>query len=382
MDDKIRNNMIEKSRMKIAISNLETEELKRPKRNLSKLVATFILTIGTTAGLVYAGNAVYEKIWKEPTSYQMTQGITEEEKAQCISEQEAEKIGNEYLKKVGFSDETIQNIVLEKDWKEQENNWYMNSQKASFVIDGKTGSIKSVTIPTSSYTIPENYGITRQEAKKVAYELLEKYKPENSQGTYELLSLKGNGNSEADSYIWYAEFYKKYDDLINPAEKVFIGWIPTINSLYCLDIDNYAYENNEQVISKEEAMEIAKNKDKEINPDGQIKTVQADTKIEQMNESVFLREKYGEEYESGKWNKEKIRENVYKIKDDAVFYKTEERVRKVWRVVIEYDKSQTDNSLRYYAYYVDATTGEIIGGEIGSLLTYEDNIKSDVHNMV
>ena len=382
MDDKIRNNMIEKSRMKIAISNLETEELKRPKRNLSKLVATFILTIGTTAGLVYAGNAVYEKIWKEPTSYQITQGITEEEKAQCISEQEAEKIGNEYLKKVGFSDETIQNIVLEKDWKEQENNWYMNSQKASFVIDGKTGNIKSATIPTRSYTIPENYGITRQEAKKVAYELLEKYKPENSQGTYELLSLKGNGNSEADSYIWYAEFYKKYDDLINPAEKVFIGWIPTINSLYCLDIDNYAYENNEQVISKEEAIEIAKNKEKVINPDGQIKTIQAEIKIEQMNESVFLREKYEEEYESGKWNKEKIGENVYKIKDDAVFYKTEERVRKVWRVVIEYDKSQTDNSLRYYAYYVDATTGEIIGGEIGSLLTYEDNIKSDVHNMV
>ena len=382
MNDKIKNDIIAKSRMKIAISNLETEELKKPKRNLSKLVATFILTIGTTAGLVYAGNAVYEKIWKEPTSYQITQGITEEEKAQCISEQEAEKIGNEYLKKVGFSDETIQNIVLEKDWKEQENNWYMNSQKASFVIDGKTGNIKSATIPTRNYTIPENYGITRQEAKKVAYELLEKYKPENSQGTYELLSLKGNANSEADSYIWYAEFYKKYDDLINSAEKVFIGWIPTINSLYCLDIDNYAYENNEQVISKEEAMEIAKNKEKVINPDGQIKTIQAEIKIEQMNESVFLREKYGEEYESGKWNKEKVGENVYKIKDDAVFYKTEERVRKVWRVVIEYDKSQTDNSLRYYAYYVDATTGEIIGGEIGSLLTYEDNIKSDVHNMV
>ena len=382
MNDKMKNDIIAKSRMKIAISNLETEELKKPKRNLAKLVATFILTIGTTAGLVYAGSAVYEKIWKEPTSYQITQGITEEEKAQCISEQEAEKIGNEYLKKVGFSDETIQNIVLEKDWKEQENNWYMNSQKASFVIDGKTGNIKSATIPTRSYTIPENYGITRQEAKKVAYELLEKYKPENSQGTYELLSLKGNGNSEADSYIWYAEFYKKYDDLINPAEKVFIGWIPTINSLYCLDIDNYAYENNEQVISKEEAIEIAKNKEKVINPDGQIKTIQAEIKIEQMNESVFLREKYGEEYESGKWNKEKVGENVYKIKDDAVFYKTEERVRKVWRVVIEYDKSQTDNSLRYYAYYVDATTGEIIGGEIGSLLTYEDNIKSDVHNMV
>ena len=383
MDDKIRNNMIAKSRMKIAISNLETEEFKKPKRNLSKLVATFILTIGTTAGLVYAGNAVYEKIWKEPISYQITQGITEEEKAECISEEEAKKIGSEYFKKIGLSnDETIQNITLERNWREKENNWFMTYGKASLEIDGKIGNLKSVSIPTNNYTILEKYAITRQEAKKVAYELLEKYKPENSQGTYELLSLKGNGNSEADSYIWYAEFYKKYDNLINPAEKVFIGWIPTINSLYCLDIDNYSYENNEQVISKEEAMEIAKNKDKEINPDGQIKTVQADIKIEQMNESVFLREKYGEEYESGKWNKEKVGENVYKIKDDAVFYKTEERVRKVWRVVIEYDKSQTDNSLRYYAYYVDATTGEIIGGEIGSLLTYEDNIKSDVHNMV
>ena len=382
MNDKMKNDIIAKSRMKIAISNLETEELKKPKRNLSKLVATFILTIGTTAGLVYAGSAVYEKIWKEPTSYQITQGITEEEKAQCISEQEAEKIGNEYLKKVGFSDETIQNIVLEKDWKEQENNWYMNSQKASFVIDGKTGNIKSATIPTRSYTIPENYGITRQEAKKVAYELLEKYKPENSQGTYELLSLKGNGNSEADSYIWYAEFYKKYDDLINSAEKVFIGWIPTINSIYCLDIDNYAYENNEQVISKEDAIEIAKNKEKVINPDGQIKTIQAEIKIEQMNESVFLREKYGEEYESGKWNKEKLGENGYKIKDDAVFYKTDERVRKVWRVTIEYEKIDKDNLLHYYSYYVDATTGEIIGGEIGDLLTYEENLKLDVYNML
>ena len=258
----------------------------------------------------------------------------------------------------------------------------MNSQKASFVIDGKTGSIKSVTIPTSSYTIPENYGITRQEAKKVAYELLEKYKPENSQGTYELLSLKGNGNSEADSYIWYAEFYKKYDDLINPAEKVFIGWIPTINSLYCLEINNYAYENNEQIISKEEATEIAKNKEKQINPEGQIKNIQAEIKIEQMNESVFLREKYGKDYESGKWNKEKIGENGYKLKNDAVFYKTDGRVRKVWRVTMEYEKIDKDNLLHYYSYYVDATTGEIIGGEIGDLLTYEDNLKLDVYNMV
>ena len=257
----------------------------------------------------------------------------------------------------------------------------MTYGKASLEIDGKTGNLKSVSIPTNNYTIPEKYAITRQEAKKAAYELLEKYKPQDSQGTYELLSLRGNGNSEADSYIWYAEFYKKYDNLINPAEKILIGWIPTINSLYCLEISNYVYENNEQIISKDEATEIAKNKEKQINPEGQIKNIQTEIKIEQMNESVFLREKYGKDYESGKWNKEKIGENGYKLKNDAVFYKTDERVRKVWRVTMEYEKIDKDNLLHYYSYYVDATTGEIIGGEIGDLLTYEDNLKLDVYNM-
>ena len=172
MNDNIKNDIIAKSQMKIAISNLETEELKRPKRNLSKLVATFILTIGTTAGLVYAGNVVYEKIWKEPISYQATQKITEEEKAECISEEEAKKIGSEYFKKIGLSnDETIQNITLERNWSEKENNWFMTYGKASLEIDGKIGNLKSVSIPTNNYTILEKYAITRQEAKKVAYKI-------------------------------------------------------------------------------------------------------------------------------------------------------------------------------------------------------------------
>ena len=46
------------------------------------------------------------------------------------------------------------------------------------------------------------------------------------------------------------------------------------------------------------------------------------------------------------------------------------------------EKIDKDNLLHYYSYYVDATTGEIIGGEIGDLLTYEDNLKLDVYNMV
>ena len=88
------------SRMKIAVSKFE-EEYPAPKRNLLKMVATFVLTIGMTFGLVYAGNVVYEKIWKEPEAYKISQEITEEEKAQCISETEAEEIAKAYLRKIG-----------------------------------------------------------------------------------------------------------------------------------------------------------------------------------------------------------------------------------------------------------------------------------------
>ena len=101
MDKKIFNNIISKSQMKIAVSKFEEEDKKMPKRNLPKLVATFVLTTTVTGGLVYAtGNTIYDKIWKQPESYNITQNVTDEEKAKCISEEEAENIGNSYLKNV------------------------------------------------------------------------------------------------------------------------------------------------------------------------------------------------------------------------------------------------------------------------------------------
>ena len=248
MDNNIINNIILKSRMKIAVSRFEGEDIKMPKRSLPKLVATFVLATTVTGGLVYAtGNTIYEKIWKQPESYSVTQNLTDEEKAKCISEEEAEEIGNNYLNKIGFDNETIRSLDLSKEFLENENIWNVYSEKVSMRINAESGKIKSLNIPTCNYKIPHNYGITREEARKVAAELLEKYRPEDDEGEYELISLKRNGEDK-EAYIWYADFYKKYGDLINPAEKISIGWIPTINGLYSLSIDANAYENNEQKI--------------------------------------------------------------------------------------------------------------------------------------
>ena len=380
MDKKIFNNIISKSQMKIAVSKFEEEDKKMPKRNLPKLVATFVLTTTVTGGLVYAtGNTIYDKIWKQPESYNITQNVTDEEKAKCISEEEAENIGNLYLKKIGLNDETIQNLGLTKEFFSNENVWSMSSEKATLTIDGETGKIKSVNIPTWEYKIPYNYGITREEARNVAKELLQKYKPEDDKGEYELISLKRNNEQDEEAYIWYADFYKKCEDLINPEERISIGWVPTINGLYSLNIESNTYENNEQKISKEDAIKIVTEKDKQIEQNKTIKDTRAEIRIKQMNENVYLRENFKDEYENGTLNMEKTGENTYKLKEDAVMYKTEERVRKVWCVVVIYN---LDEPYHGYTYYVDSTTGEIIGGQLGNDFYSENGLREDPNNVI
>ena len=380
MDKKIFNNIISKSQMKIAVSKFEEEDKKMPKKNLPKLVATFVLTTTVTGGLVYAtGNTIYDKIWKQPESYNITQNVTDEEKAKCISEEEAENIGNSYLKKIGLNDEIIQNLGLTKEFLSNENVWNMSSQKATITIDGETGKIKSVNIPTWEYKIPYNYGITREEARNVAKELLQKYKPEDDKGKYELISLKRNNEKDEEAYIWYADFYKRYGDLINPEERISIGWVPTINGLYSLNIESNTYEDNEQKISKEDAIKIVTEKEKQIEQNKTIKDTRAEIRIKQMNENVYLRENFKEEYENGTLNMEKTGENTYKLKDDAVMYKTEERVRKVWCVVVIYN---LDEPYQGYTYYVDSTTGEIIGGQLGNDFYSENGLREDPNNVI
>ena len=122
-------------------------------------------------------------------------------------------------------------------------------------------------------------------------------------------------------------------------------------------------------------------KDVEITKNKKIKNVNAEIRIKKMNEQVFLREKFTEEYENGTFNYEKIDENIWQLKEDAVFYETEERVRKVWVVVIEYEIRER-GKLPLYSYYIDSTTGEIIGGEMGDVLETERTIRNDPNNVI
>ena len=106
-EDKIVENIIKKSQMKIAVSEFAKERKEMPKINkISKYVATAIITLGIGTGIVYAtGTAIHDKIWKQPETYKVSHEITEKDKENAISEEDARKKAEEYLRKIGLEDE-------------------------------------------------------------------------------------------------------------------------------------------------------------------------------------------------------------------------------------------------------------------------------------
>ena len=102
-----------------------------------------------------------------------------------------------------------------------------------------------------------------------------------------------------------------------------------------------------------------------------------------MNTEVVYREKDIEGYDNGTINFERGEDGKAILKDDAVFYKVENRVRKVWEVTIYYDyvKYEENGPVRY-VYFVDSTTGEIIGGGRGGANIEIKQLKEDPYNFI
>lgn len=370
---------------KIKNFNIKTKERRKleMKFNLIKKLAIIATSLLLGSGVVFAATQTYEKIWKEPETYKISNELTEQDKKEAISEEDAKKKASDFLRKIGLENE-IGGLELSKDGWNNEVIWNIGFENGSMVMNSK-GEFESLNIPSYTYKIPYNYGITREEARKTARELLQKCNPNDNSNEYELVSLKRNMETDEASYIWYADFYKNYDGLLNCYEKISIGWIPTINGLYSLNIENNKYENNNQVISKDDAIKIATEKDKKIQSKYTIKETNAEIWIDKMNADVTEREKNLEEYEKGILRYIEVDENgIGKLKKDAEFYKVDNRVRKVWEVTVYYDSAKhIENGPDRYVYFVDSTTGEIIGGNGWSGSKEQiKNLKEDPYNFI
>ena len=70
---------------KIACQNYLNEKTEKNNIKIMKFVATFFISIGITAGVVYAGVITYQKVWKLPEKYDTLEKMIEENKRQYIN---------------------------------------------------------------------------------------------------------------------------------------------------------------------------------------------------------------------------------------------------------------------------------------------------------
>ena len=354
------------SNLQKILSNITNEKKKNMnKYNLLKMVATFIIVIGITAGVVYAGSIVYEKVFKEPEkieNYIEKIEINEEDLKNIISEEEAKRKAIQGIKRFGIevSEEDITNIFLDKSMPNIYSLLYtitISDGEMYIDIDALTGeftgfNISNIDTKFTGHQLMEEYATTKENVIDAVKEKKQEY---GFGDEYELVELSnGTENDEEKSGFWYASFAKKYDGIVNKYQSVSIAIIPTINYVYLVNIQDVAFENNPIVINKKVAIKIAKKVDKKINTE-KYKTdkITASLSIEYMNGEVYLKENGMEEGDK-----------MITLEDGTTLqyniYKASQEIRKVYVVEVSY-KNRPDERPRKY--YVDTTTGEIVGGE-------------------
>ena len=372
-ENKIIKNIIEKSQMKIAVSEFKEEENTMPKMNkITKSVATILVILGLGTGVVLATTNLYEKIWKEPKSYTEEEMInelppaevTEEEKKKLITEDEAKVKGLEILEKLGYENQTINRIELKRGYDETVDSYYMIKTKWGYEeglmvqLNAKGGDFIAFNDMNLKYRHLDSQVLDDKEIAKISTDVYNKLGIEEGKYTLSKTSAQDYSFENQTNKLLGANFYRYYDGIANKNESLSISFMWHNGKIYLNSIlinNDNTYQNNPVVITEEEAINIAKNKEQELSPH-EITNVTSSLSIEKMNAFIY-------QLENDKYN-------VTGTMEDETYYKTENITRKVWKVKVEHnvdDKAYIDynkyikEGINKY-YYVDATTGEIIGG--------------------
>lgn len=375
MEDRLLSDKIwDKVEMKIAISHFQEREKQIPKMKIMQMVATFVVCIGVTVGVVYAGYTVYEKVWKEPKIYHEEEmqshlpspEISEEEKVEenLITEEVAKQKALDVLEKLGYGRPEIKKIDLNRGYSGEKENesYYMVKTKEGYeeglmvLIDSKTGEFtyfSDMELKYKNLTLDE---ISEEKRKQIAYEVYDTLGFQEKE--YELETY----NQKTDR-LYGCQFYKKYHGVYNRFQGITVGYMVVDGKVLYDTINIYHsnhYEDNEIKLSKEEAQQIAIEKEK-VFSDKESKIQKVELSIERMNSVIYQLEN--------------------NIMGNDIYIKTDNRIRNVWKVTIDHEDKEIfkwatqEEQLQWMkesskkTYFVDGTTGEIIGGEIGLRVT-------------
>ena len=359
----------EKLKTKIAISQIKNEEEKamNKKENfIFKNIGIAACVLMSLTGVVFAGSKVIENIWKTPEKVQISSGdleeitkITEESKQENMTEEKAKEIAINKLNEIGFNS----HIVGTNHYKEFDSNkiWYRFDTEDNYEIsiDGQTGEFFDIWNNNRNTQDTKKY-MTEEQAKELAnkYYKLFGYK----EGEYEITdvqSVNNEGNDKGPGFRMTVTYNKKYGDVYNPYEYISITLESKNMEMDMFRVDNIPFDNNEVVITENEAVNIALKEDEKIETN-KVESTKAKLMVVKMNADAYNRINDKDKYY------EAMQTPNYPI-EERNYYNVDDRVRKAWVVVINYeDNYNGDIAKRYtegkYSYFVDATTGEIIGG--------------------
>ncbi len=359
----------EKLKTKIAISQIKNEEEKAMNKKgnfIFKNIGIAACVLMSLTGVVFAGSKVIENIWKTPEKVQISSGdleeitkITEESKQENMTEEKAKEIAINKLNEIGFNS----NIVGTNHYKEFDSNkiWYRFDTEDNYEIsiDGQTGEFFDIWNNNRNTQDTKKY-MTEEQAKELAnkYYKLFGYK----EGEYEITdvqSVNNEGNDKGPGFRMTVTYNKKYGDVYNPYEYISITLESKNMEMDMFRVDNIPFDNNEVVITENEAVNIALKEDEKIETN-KVESTKAKLMVVKMNADAYNRINDKDKYY------EAMQTPNYPI-EERNYYNVDDRVRKAWVVVINYeDNYNGDIVKRYtegkYSYFVDATTGEIIGG--------------------
>ena len=354
---------------------------------IRKIIATVIAMIFST-GVAFACYTIYENVWKEPIEYNSYEEKLYNERKKLETSTTAmnniletddilEK-ANEFLELFGYdSDElsislkTSYSATSDLYYEIKSSNNYFSGIELNF--DAKNGNLiyfidrdidSNYNIKTDSISIEEAINIGSCIYSKL--KLNDNYNLKN----IDEISTSMNSNTRKE---WYLKYCINYDDILNEYQRLEIRFYKYNQNIKISQIaiydDGYVYDNNELVITKEKALEIAKEKDRIIS-ELNIRDIDILLDIKPINEFVYLQEKsLGKDDGIVSESSSNGNSLIYSK------YSNEKILRKVWNIKFEYEFNHTESEPIHNwkeqfgrKYYIDATTGEIIGGNWGDSL--------------
>jgi len=397
----------DKIKTKIAISKIKEENdivMGNKVKSAFKTTATALAGIVLSTGVVFAGTKVYENIektWKEPkeyVSYEEYKEDTElmwlneriksnveiekaEKNGEIISEEKAIEIANNIVTKLD------ENLEFTKENIKYDDIDSKHSLDLYYVIKSNNDAGKGIEIKLSAngrlysfvdYDIAFDYNINSDNIEKneislKAREILNNLDIEDKYIEIKSEIIENYSEGKNKQELW-AHYIKDYGGITNSYDNVdlyfYVSDGNVIVGKILTKVPELDIENNEIIIEENEAIDIAKEKDRNIS-ELDIKHIVASLEYRPLNSFYYVQEKSNGTDDGLTMEKQEDGENIVYNRFDI----ENNVLRKVYNVKITYDfKFLEDEPVHDWKeqfgreYFVDATTGEIIGGRWGDNL--------------